>query len=464
MSTSASLEHSFRYPHASYLDVAGQWPDLRLATSGGASDEDITSPFFFRGRLRHPRRVADMLLALLQVVTTRFHLPGSVLAALDPVVTSSERVLRFEGFSACCGVYARVDLGAEDLDADIMGRGTTNVDFNTRMRSALNRIRSCEHVGLAVGDDEVRLQRRDLGDVVEKKVVLPVRWIKGFSEVQVHQAGLRHRFDVDATTARAFLRSLPRSGSPKRESWIVRQQRGLRLSQRASAGSVRIAGFDRLRLIEPLVDEPNVTVSVFSNDDTGVCAWSAHLGESRMTLVLSPEIWRGFSGEGRLLTALADRRGAEVVRRVQSHLCWQSSIDVSSLAEELDVAVEQVDGALARLGARGLVGYDLISQSYYHRRLPFDIDAIEKLQPRLLQARKLVGTGAVRIVSSTKSRSGQVCEAFVQGTGVEHRVRLLDDGDRCTCPWFSKHRGERGPCKHILAARLVLDAAPESEE
>jgi hypothetical protein len=51
---------------------------------------------------------------------------------------------------------------------------------------------------------------------------------------------------------------------------------------------------------------------------------------------------------------------------------------------------------------------------------------------------------------------------MVKGTGVEHRVRLLPDGDKCTCPWFSKHQGERGACKHILAARIVIDGDDEA--
>ena len=69
-----------------------------------------------------------MLLVLSDVVRTHFFLPQPAL--LDPVVTSNEAMLRFEGFSGCCGVYARVDLPAEAFDSDIQGRGTTNVDFN----------------------------------------------------------------------------------------------------------------------------------------------------------------------------------------------------------------------------------------------------------------------------------------------------------------------------------------------
>ena len=45
----------------------------------------------------------------------------------------------------------------------------------------------------------------------------------------------------------------------------------------------------------------------------------------------------------------------------------------------------------------------------------------------------------------------------VEGTGTIHRVRLDEEQDRCTCPWFSKYLGQRGPCKHILAANLVAE-------
>lgn len=118
---------------------------LRLATFGGSSASGLAGtrspvveaprpvalphPFFFEGRCRSPRMVADLLLALAHTVNSRFYLPGAW-RMLDPVVTSSEELLRLEGFSSCCGVYARVDLSAEAFDSEIQGRGTTNVDFN----------------------------------------------------------------------------------------------------------------------------------------------------------------------------------------------------------------------------------------------------------------------------------------------------------------------------------------------
>ena len=108
-------------------------------------------------------------------------------------------------------------------------------------------------------------------------------------------------------------------------------------------------------------------------------------------------------------------------------------------------------GALAVLGSRGLAGFDANAQQYFHRELPFDLAKVEEMQPRLGDARRLVEEGKVRSLGN-----GEGVSTFeVQGTATVHRVRLSDQLDACTCPWFSKHQGQRGQCKHILAASLV---------
>src|SRR5579871_2291720 len=214
---------------------------LRLATSGGAD----ANPYFFHGRLAHPKEMADQLLTLWQVVGSRFFMPH-LWRHLDPVVTANDRVLRFEGFSSCCGVYARADMNASAFEADLHGRGTTNVDFNGAMRAALGRIRNDDRVSLSVGSDGIALSEGD-SQVVEKKVALPVRWLKGFTEVQAYQPALTLKFEIGAAEARQFLRGLPRGAGPKTPSWITPIGRGLRLSQRESKNAVRVNGTERLR-------------------------------------------------------------------------------------------------------------------------------------------------------------------------------------------------------------------------
>jgi hypothetical protein len=461
MSAAARLDYTYRYPFASQLDRDGSAWGLHLATCGGRSNQETENPFFFAGHVRQPATVAALLLSLAKVVSSRFYLPRAMIQ-FDPVVTSNEELLRFEGFSSCCGVYGRVDLDAACFDADIQGRGTTNVDFNAAMRSALAQIRDDEQVQLAVGAQEVHLSA-SRGTVVEKKVALPVRWIKGFTEVQAYQPALQRRFEVSAAEARRFLRGLPRGGAPKQPSWVTPLGRGLRLSQRETPGAVRLTGTDRLQLLEPLLQHAQ-QMNVWADAASAVSAWEIRCTTARFLLLVSPDIWRGFSGEGQVLHQLAGKDWQPALPQVQAALRWQAQISADELATKADLTRSQIEAALAVLGARGLVGYDVSRGAYFHRELPFDMDLVDSLQPRLKDARQLLAENKARLVRHEPGQGerDERAEVMVQGSAVEHRVLLAPDGDKCTCPWHSKHRGQRGPCKHILAARLLIEP-PESD-
>jgi SWIM zinc finger len=445
-----ALDYNYRYTFASELAANSKGERLRLATCGGA----LEHPYFFQGRLTRPQRAADLLRGLAHIVQSRFHVPPAMLARIlllaDPVITSSDDILRFEAFSACCSTYARVDLLPDALDGNLQGRGTTNVDFNPALRAALARIRDGDTVELSIGVQAMELSR-NADSVVERKVPLPLRWLKGFVEVQAYQARMRPRLEVPGTEARRFLRSLPR-GVVKQTCWVVPAGRGLRVSHRATSDGVAVGGMQRLRVLEDLACHARQLL-VFAEDSSQTSTWVLVLDEARFHLVLSPEVWRGFSGEGQVLGDLANVNGKRSLARVQASLKWQSRIDVPSLATGFSFSEDAVTVALRVLGARGLVGFDLAEGKYFHRELPFDLSRLEILQPRLKEARKLLERQGVRIVNQTNDR----IEALVAGTGVEHRVRVSAGQDRCTCPWFAKYRGTRGPCKHVLAVHILAD-------
>ena len=86
------------------------------------------------------------------------------------------------------------------------------------------------------------------------------------------------------------------------------------------------------------------------------------------------------------------------------------------------------------------------------------MDKVEKQQPRLVAARKLIDDDGVQLVENSSDGPN----FLVAGTDVEHFVRLRIEGDRCTCRWFNRYQGNRGPCKHILAARIVTDGEDSS--
>lgn len=446
-----SLDYTYRYAAPSFFESrnAGDW--MHLGTS--AVPHGVSH--FFQGTLIEPRRTADLLLALVRVVQSRFHLPAQMLqriiALSDPVVTCSEDRLRFEGFSACCSTYARVDLLPSAVDGVFLGHGTTNVDFNPPMRAALARVREREPVRLSVGSQSVEVTT-SAAQVVERKVPLPLRWLKGFVESQSYLAGMELRLEVPGSEARRFLRSLPRGAGSGRPTWIARSGPGLRLTQVASRDTVRVAGIERLRLLEDLSRHVQ-RLRVYATADGQATAWELDCGDARFQLALSPEVWRGFSGEGQLLSSLAREVDTDAVDTVRAALRWQTALVPERLASECRLPLPAVRTALARLAAGGLVGYDLNQSAYYHRELPFELSRVEELQPRLKDARKLVAEEGVRL----ETRSEELLEAWVRGSDVEHRVRITPEGARCTCPWFSKHQGERGPCKHVLALQLTLE-------
>jgi predicted nucleic acid-binding Zn finger protein len=205
-------------------------------------------------------------------------------------------------------------------------------------------------------------------------------------------------------------------------------------------------------------------MTVWANNAADVSAWEVVFPMGRFTILISPEVSRGFSGEGQMLERLASGTRENSLPQVKAALRWQARIDAQDVCARFGLERTEVESALAVLGSRGLVGYDLARRAYFHRELPFDMGKVESLHPRLLDARKLVEEKLVRLVTQTGAGEKVQAEAYVQGSDVEHRVRLRPEGDICTCPWYGKHQGDRGPCKHVLAVRLLVQGDQDDAE
>lgn len=445
-----AIDHSYRYAFESRLETSGARPRLQLATSGGVAP----NPFFFQGKLLAPELSAQLLFTLSRVVGSRFHVPPAMLAKIvalaDPVVTCGGGMLRFEGFSSCASAYGRVDFTPEAYAGDVATFGTTNVDFNAPMKATLASVRERDGLDLSVGREELRLSKGEK-TVVERKVALPVRWLKGLVEVQAYASRMTPFARLGATDALRFIRALPRSAG-RQKQWLVSHKKSVRLTHTKSKGALRIGGIERLRVLEPLLVRCKGLV-VHADANGQASAWQLEFGPARFTLALSADVWRGFSGEGQVLDALRTaKQNRALALEVRAALNWQAELVLSALAERFQKTEADIANSLAILGSRGLVGFDQHAAAYFHRELPFDLGKIEDLAPRLKSARALVEKGALRL-SPEDPRL-----VLVASGGVEHRVELLENTDpRCTCPWYAKHQGTRGPCKHVLAAESFLE-------
>ncbi|MFI6481848.1 SWIM zinc finger family protein [Nonomuraea sp. NPDC050663] len=438
-----SAVQAYSYAGPSTLDGSR----LDLSTSGGRALSGAPAhPRFFSGLITEAAPAAAGLLALADVAMARYHQPRPGFTR-DPVVTCDGHRLRLESFSACGGVYARLDLSA--LDGDVIDRGTTNVDVNGPLREALARVGGRDPLHLGVGPDEMAVTTLD-GAVVEKKVPLPSRWLRGFAEAQVISAGFDLRAELRGPMAVRFLRGLPRRASAT--VWVAPAGRDLRVTHQAAPGSVCLAGAGRLATLMPLLRFAKAlrVYGPAAFDGPAASAWELELPGMRYTLALSPQPWRGFSGEGAVLDDLATDQAADDAEVVGMLLNFEPSVELGLLAERSGLPIARVRSALTQLGTSGRVGYDLHEASHFHRELPYDREQVAELNPRLTAARSLAESGAVRLDGAA---------ATVTTGGGERRVDLAVGS--CTCPWWFDHRGSRGPCKHVLAARIASRTALE---
>lgn len=319
------------------------------------------------------------------------------------MVTGNGDRLRFESFSGCGGVYARLDVLGEALDGDEVGHGTTNVDVNLPLREALTHVGPADPMLLEVGPDELTLTTFD-GPVVERKVPLPGRWLRGFAETQVIASGFDLRAELSAAEAVRFLRSLPRSGASRAVRWVVPAGRSLRATTRPVPGAVCLPGPERLAALGRVLRHATGLrlhgPAVTSGSGPVASAWELELPGMRLTLTLSPDPARGFSGEGGVLEALASEESAEDAELVSVLLAWDPVVDLDRLAEQSGLTPARVRAALTRLGTAGRIGYDVAEAAYFHRELPYDTGRAEHQNPRLRAAQALVEAGAVSLEGS----------------------------------------------------------------
>jgi hypothetical protein len=469
---------SYAYVRSSSMSGDGL---LDLETSGGVStlskgtsstvetspNEVQAHPRFFSGWMSEAEPAAAALLGLANVAAAHYY-RRTPTPYRDPVVTCDGERLRFESFSACCGVYARLDVLPDGIEGDWLARGTTNVDINSGLRFALGRVRGADPLRLGIGPDGLEAATLD-GVAVERKVPLPGRWLRGFAQVQALTSGFEPRAGLAAAEAARFLRGLPNTS--RGVMWAMPAGRGLRLTTRAMPGAVCLPGTERLKELLALLRFGGALTVYGPALSAGAAlpvssCWQLDLPGMRMTLALSPEASRGFSGEGAVLAALAGEDVSDDAEEIGRLLDFQGRIDPDVLADRSGLSRERVRAALSLLGTSGRVGFDAAQAAFFHRELPYDAARAMKDNPRLAAAQALVEAGAV----IRKGDISIVCsDEAAAAAGGGHQVRFTgDDQASCTCMWWMEYRGGRGPCKHVLAAQLerrgVFAAAAAAKE
>ena len=441
---------TYQYSAVSRLQRTAQEGQLFLSKYSEIQ-KNTEAPCFFWGHLKAPYMIARCLTVLSQVVQSTFQLTEIELRRLrDPIVTAGNGKLRFEGFTHCAGVYARVDVLPDGLDGEFIENGTTNVDFNPPMINALTGVRANDNLLLSIGEKEVALHKAG-EKITERKVPLPTKWIKGLTSVQIFLSEAEERYIFNKIQTIKLFQSIPKA-KIKNDYFLVIRGGQPTFTPVKSADAICIGGLHRLRLLEPLLPFAD-KLKVFPHPAMQATTWQLYFGPVRFSLSLSRDTYRGFSGEGAALDALIDDIPDEWIEAMDKYSYANQEFNPALLAIREQINIDRVDNLTGRLAAMGLLGFDLDDNCFFYRRLPYKPERIVGLNPRIKDAEKLIAEGKVKIITQTAEQ----VEARVEGSGVSHTVIIDNERARCTCPWYSKHQGERGSCKHVLAVKKLTN-------
>ncbi|HKB46825.1 MAG TPA: SWIM zinc finger family protein, partial [Ktedonobacterales bacterium] len=316
-------------------------------------------------------------------------------------------------------------------------------------------------------------------------------WVKSFLQVQSALAMRPFVFDVrpvDLLTLIAFFQDNKPPSPPHGLRYELRPEAPIAAvlepwEQRITFRGTRYTGYERtvrlwgrrrLELLQgvlPYADRVSVGVLGRGLPHVYVC----HCGPYQFTFVLSGWTKSDWSKDAAFdLLAPRTALDPQQVERVHSYLGEHLMAPLKEIAADTGMPANEVEQALFSLCRAGRVMVDPTIGQYRLRELfaePLDLDALFAPDPRLAEAQQFVEAGRVTLRSvsapgpdASWRRETRVEAAVTEGGATyEVSVRVDDTGrvrfGRCQCPFFERNLMSRGPCAHIMAARLALDAA-----
>ena len=411
-------------------------------------------PLFFNGEIIYPTIVSGGLLVLADVVSTRYFKYVPV-AQRDPILSAQGDILRAECFSACNGVYARMDLFQSALDGEIL-YGTTNVDIGSNLRKSLFNVKQGDRLKFRIGDDgwkalhSKNLDGSVLTDIhIQRPVKMPDRWVRALGNCAMLHQNMEYKFHIEGIQAKSFIAMLPAATGKERSGWLTPTKTGVMLKPKEEKNSVYISGLHRLSALKRIMSNVNAVYFYAPNDgEPGQMMIEVCMTGANITLSLTAKSYEGYSGEGALLDSLSTPKILECADKIDNILNFESRLDIDKISKTIGIVKNDMNDAMELLAVSGKLGFDVREKSFFHRELPDDPDRVLKDNPRLVGAKKLVEDTEYIDDNIWHVKSGDTTYRVIYPTDEN-----LENA-KCTCTWYLKHQNSRGPCKHILAVKL----------
>lgn len=406
-----------------------------------------------------------------------------LLFLFDPVITVHPDEVFFECFSEDESSYGRLGAKYEVFDnISEFECGTTNIDYSAALYDEFQKIRTYKKTRFEIDPSGFEVATTNAATYKEVKIDLPDSWVRGFLQVSSAMSLPTISFDLhplDVYNICLILRRRKEKQSPRGMRYILKPGEPVKIifepwnlelvcARSRYTGTeeteIRVWGRRRLLILERLISvAQKFTVHLLG---TGLPSfYLADLGDLNFTLGLSGWTANDWSKAGNfdLLAPRADV-DQETKRRVFEGLRETWFEKPETLARRLNLDQATVLGALAAYTQAGRAIYDLEKQVYRVRELsrePLPFDKLRFANEREESATRFVVAKAVNISSRQVLTNGVLeLKGTVKDRDKTFEVMLSIDSDQrlsqatCTCNFFLMNKMFKGPCEHILAARM----------
>jgi hypothetical protein len=407
------------------------------------------------------------------------------LVPCDPVVTVADDVVFFEAFSKDESSYGMLVVDREAFGGNASsGTGTTNVDYSQALYEHIQTLRTYRPTRLKVDPTGFEVAVQSRADHREEKIDLPPTWLRGFGQIQAATCLPARHVPLSVEAVHGLLTFLKRhrekhgpravrfelvpGHAPKLvlEPWnkVITSHGTVYAGPKPE--TIKIWGRRRLEALARTL--PLATGFDVQLLGTGLpSVWVANLGEMRFQLALSGWTANDWTS-GANLQALAGAATASLgTMDALRRLFAQRPAATWAELTHTGLGTDPLRAGLFQLAQEGQLVYDFGAQRYRARSvMPAALtpDLLGPEAPEVAEGKRLAQTDAVLFERlEPLGRGRQLFVAHVQGTRCE---AMLDDTGvmskaRCACSWYYKNRLRKGPCRHLLAARLRAPSAPD---
>ncbi len=402
---------------------------------------------------------------------------------LDPVITVHPDELFFECFSQDESSYGRLGCNYEVFkNIGEFACGTTNIDYSAALYDEFQKIRRYKTTQFAVDPGGFDVQTTGEESYRELKIDLPDTWVRGFLQVSSAMTLPAASFDLHPMDVHNLCFVLRRNKERKgprsmrfqlkpdhpvkivMEPWNYVVECPRSIYKGDAAQEIRVWGRRRIHILERLIPVTRkFTVHLLGRGMPSF--YVADLGDMNFTLGLSGWTSNDWSTAGNF-DLMAPRAKVDDVtkRRVFEGLKdrWYDTAD--GLASRLNIDRRLVLGALSAYTQAGRVMFDLDRKVFRVRELsrePLPMSKLRFANKREETATRFVDQNKVKIQRADTRSDGVVnLRARVQDRHRQYFPELTIDRDErmvravCTCNFYSQNKLHKGPCEHILAARM----------